>query len=299
MTKKQPSPFRFLDISKNEVKTTVSATVHLLTEEYRNISDNDMLSDEDFDSFTDGISSFKIPGTFEINFPEEGESAKIFLSYPVNLIKNAGVEVNSKEIIINYEPGDVIFNAYIKENETNISILDSLFENRVKYLRGHVPEQLFAIWEQLSSTVNYSSHHLQLILSLIYAKKVGKENILIRHTPDQNYTKDTAINTRQSSHAFNMGGQAFTYGYSNEALITSAVKNRSERYKQDENDISILDKPIDTRVIKSSPSTLGINLDIKQQELRKGMVNEYTDLENIMGGRYDDLIEKKKNYRDG
>ena len=99
-------------------------------------------------------------------------------------------------MVFSYEAGDLILNAYNRTIETNIETLNNLFENRVKYLRGYLPEQLEAIWSQLESTVNYRSHHLMLILSLLYAKMGKDENgkntgpVLVRHTPEQEYKKE-------------------------------------------------------------------------------------------------------------
>ena len=81
------------------------------------------LNKEDFEMIAGDQSSYSIPGTFEIEFPEEGISLNIFLPYNVNIMKTEDSTINSKEMIFNYEEGDLIFNAFVKKIETNIEDL--------------------------------------------------------------------------------------------------------------------------------------------------------------------------------
>lgn len=287
---------KYLNISKNEVTTKEIAIIRLDLEMYK-ISDNDLLDQEDFEILAGESSSFSVPGTFEIEFPEKGETLNIFLPYNINLIKTENFSSSSKELVITYEPGDVIFNAYIKKVETNIDILNSLFENRIKYLRGHIGKQLEAVWSQLNSTTNYRSHHLQLILAQLYARRIDGEDVQIRHTPNQDYKKSDAINTKESSHLFNLGAQSFNYGYTNDALIASVFKDRKNKLTFDQTHPDELNSILTQNDIKKimSPSALGYRLDDDMQKIKPGMVEHYTDLENIIAGRYDELVNKKNN----
>ena len=287
---------KYLNISKNEVTTKEIAIVRLDLEMYK-ISDNDLLDQEDFEILAGESSSFSVPGTFEIEFPEKGETLNIFLPYNVNLIKTENFSSTSKELVITYDVGDVIFNAFIKKVETNIDILNSLIENRVKYLRGHLGKQLEAIWGQLNSTTNYRSHHLLLIISQLYARRINGEDVQIRNTPDQDYKKSDAINTKESSHLFNLGAQSFNYGYTNDALISSVFKDRKTKLTFDQSHPEELNSVLTQNDIKKliSPSALGYKLDNEMEKMKPGMVAQYTDLENIIAGRYDELINKKNN----
>ena len=74
---------KYLTITKNEVHTKYRAIVRLPLDEYK-VNDNEMLNKEDFEMIAGDQSSYSIPGTFEIEFPEEGISLNIFLPYNVN-----------------------------------------------------------------------------------------------------------------------------------------------------------------------------------------------------------------------
>ena len=283
---------KYLDVKQNEIYTKYPCIVRIPADEYK-YSDNDLLDEDEFQLQAGEESSFKIPGVFEIEFPEQGETINIFLPYPINIIKPDEFEANSKGMVFSYEAGDMILNAFNKVVETNIETLGNLFENRVKYLRGFLAEQLEAIWSQLESTTNYRSHHLMLILSLLYAK-MGKDGpVLIRHTPEQEYKKEYAINTKESSHFFSMGAQSFNYGYTNDAIWESLNKNRYQNLTF--NDVH--PDELDTSYAKAHSQALTYNLAKAKESISDATVNSYTDLENLMAGRYDELIKKKNTIR--
>lgn len=300
MNRDKQTLLKYLDIKENEIYTKFPCIIRVPADEYK-YTDNDLLDEEDFAIEAGEESSFKIPGTIEIEFPEQGESINIFLPYSINIIKPEEFQISSKGMIFSYEEGDLIINAFTKAIETNIETVNNLFENRVKYLRGYIAEHLEAIWSQLESTSNYRAHHLMLILSLLYAKMNkdadGKNlgPILIRHTPEQEYTKEYAINTKDSSHFFSMGAQAYNYGYTNDAVFQSMAKNRYSNFSINDVVPEELNSPF---VPKVAENALTYRLAKKQDSIKNEVVNKYSDLENLMAGRYDDLIEKKNKQRE-
>lgn len=285
---------KYLDVKQNEIITKFPCIIRIPADEYK-YSDNDLLDEDEFQMQAGEESSFKIPGVFEIEFPEQGETINIFLPYPVNIIKPEEFEANSKGMVFSYEAGDMILNAFNKVVETNIETLGNLFENRVKYLRGFLAEQLEAIWSQLESTTNYRSHHLMLILSLLYAKMGSDGPVLIRHTPEQEYKKEYAINTKESSHFFSLGAQSFNYGYTNDAIWESINKNRYQNLTFNQ----VHPEELDTSYIKAHSQALTYNLAKAKENIAHATVQHYTDLENLMAGRYDELIKKKNEIRGG
>ena len=296
--RKNGERMKHLRVEKNKVYAEIPCKIHLLLDEYK-VQDSDYMDEEDIKAYIGDEPSFSIPGTFEILFPEIGESQQIFLPYNINLAKTPDIILNSKELIIEYEAGDLIFGALIKKKETNIDILNSLFENRVKYLRGHPEKQLEAIWGQLAGTTNYGIHHLSIILSLLYATMEDGEETLIRHTKNQNYDKGSAIGTKVSSHVFNMGAQSLNYGYGSDAMMTSIFKNRTEKLNFDDSN-EILSHNIDPlsdrelrEIARTPANSLTTNIQRGQAELNKGKLEQYTDLENVISSRFDLLQDQK------
>ena len=298
MNRDKTTLLKYLTVKENEIYTKFPCVIRLSLEEYK-VADNDLLDEEDFQLIAGEESSFKIPGTIEIEYPEQGESINLFLPYSINLIKPEDFSVTSKEMVFNFEEGDLIINAFNRVVETNIETLNNLFENRVKYLRGFIAEQLEAIWSQLESTTNYRSHHLMLILSLIYAKMNKDANgnnlgpILIRHTPEQDYKKEYAINTKDSSHFFNFGAQAINYGYTNDAIWQSINKNRYKNASGFNINELYPDELNAGAQETSDPSKLLTKLDNSLDKIKPGLTHKYSDLENLIAGRYDELVAKK------
>lgn len=299
MNRDKETLVKYLNIKENEIYAKFPCRIRLSMDEYK-VSDNDLLDEEDFQLVAGEESSFKIPGTLEIEFPEQGETVNLFLPYPVNLIKPEEFSVTSKEMIFEFEEGDLILNAFNKVIETNIETLANLFENRVKYLRGYPAEQLEAIWAQLESTTNYRAHHLMLIMSLMYAKMDKDANgnnlgpVLIRHTPEQDYKKEYAINTKDSSHFFSMGAQATNFGYTNDAVWQSINKNRYGQVNLERLPPELTETPFSGTVPENA---LTYKMAKEQASIKPGLVKNYTDLENLMAGRYDDLIAKKNEIK--
>ena len=305
MNRDKTTLLKYLDIKENEIYTKFPCVIRLSMEEYK-VADNDLLDEEDFQLVAGEESSFKIPGTLEIEFPEQGETINLFLPYPINLIKPEDFSVTSKEMIFNFEEGDLIINAFNKVVETNIETLSNLFENRVKYINGFMAEQVEAIWSQLESTTNYRAHHLMLIMSLLYAKMEKDENgnnlgpVLIRHTPEQEYKKEYAISTKDSSHFFSKGAQSTNFGYTNDAIWQSINKDRYGSAKLEKSpglSNSMSETKFDPNEIEKSnhpENALTYKIAKNQTAIKQSMVNNYTDLENVIAGRYDELIDKKQ-----
>lgn len=291
---------KYLIIKKNEVQTKYMAQIRLDLEEYRNIKDNEHLSQEDLelvlgeDNIDGNERSFSIPGTLEILFPEEGVSLNIFLPYSINLVKTEDSIINSKEMIFNYEPGDTIFTAFVKKNETNIDTLGSLFENRVRYLRGYLPEQHETIWANLSNTSNVKAIHLSSILSMLYAKNENGSNKYIRHTTAQRYSKEYAIGTKESAHIFGEGLSSSLYGYVGDALNASVFKDRKNNFSPEPEGMFL--GKIDTGLVpklEDSKQAVLLKLDGDLQKHQASMAQRFSDLENIVGARYEALQAKK------
>lgn len=254
---------QFLEVTKNHIKTKVRAQVTLDLNIYKAV-DSDKIDDADYEQITGGSSSFYIPGTFEIHY-ETGETDKFFFPFKVNLHKTQDVEITSSFITINYEPGDTILSAFVKVDETNISVVDALFENRVKYLNGAIGKQVETLWEQLESTIEYNPVHLELLLSLMYIEKENGEFKYTRHTNNQSYQAENAVGTKISSHIFNHGVASSAYGYTNDQIITSVLKS---------NNFTDVEEP-EYAIL---PTTKDFNL-----------LKDKSDLEKIVAGNYKDL----------
>jgi hypothetical protein len=204
---------KYLEVEQHRVYTKVPARIVLKLEDYKNINEN---YGEEI-GVVEIENVYEIPGFFTLEFPDEGDSIDFFFPYQVYLHKTNKVEENKEFLIINFKPEDLVFYANFKEEEANIYILKSLFENGVKYL-GDKPDKLItAIWDQLMPT-NTPWHHLELIVSQLYGTYDHKtKEILPLRLTSHPYSKKYIMNLKESAHSLNQT-LPIMYGYSKDAM---------------------------------------------------------------------------------
>lgn len=225
---------KYFEIKDSEVRALIACRVILDLTEYKHISENygDAVGIEETDSV------YKIPGFFKILIPSQEDSIDFFFPYSIFLNKTETNEINSKKIEIIYEKGDVIFYAKYKESNTDVKVLNSLFENGAKYLASKPDKLVTSIWQQLLPSSNVPLHHLELIVSQLYGAYNEKAGIYepLRLT-DNIYSKDFVLNTKQASHMLN-NTMGFLYGHSSDALRTSVSRRKDTPNNFFENVIS-------------------------------------------------------------
>jgi len=210
---------KHLDIKENEVIAKEKCTVTIDLSEYKNIESEygDVIDIEE------SASVYKIPGFFRIEF-DSNNAIEFFFPYSVYLNKMENTIETSKMIKVEYQEGDIIFYAKYREEETDVRILDKLFEHGAKYLADKPDKLVQNIWTQLKPSSKVPFHHIELIVSQLYGfydEKSGTYKPL--RLSNLKYSKDYILNTKQSSHHLNRG-MGFLYGYSNDSLRTSVQK---------------------------------------------------------------------------
>lgn len=202
---------KYLNIEKNKISTKIDCEILLNTSDYKFE-----------DGIVDNYEILNIPGTFEIVFPKVQDTIKLYLPYNINLIKPKEHLINSTIIKFNYKAGDEILFGKVKSVETDIDILGKILENQIKYLNGEIDKQLEAAWKQLLSTSNIQMIHLETILSNAYLS--DDKSVAYRQVASSSkYNKKNAVNTKVATHELTKS-QGFSYGYSNDAILTNVSK---------------------------------------------------------------------------
>jgi len=212
----------YLDVNQAKVFSKTSARIVLQLDEYENITAN--YGEEVGISEIDDV--LEIPGFFTIEFPDVGDSIDFFFPYNIYLHKTNDYTKDREKIQINFKKDELIFYANIKEGNTNIKVLKSLFENGVKYL-GNKPDKLIsAMWQQLLSTANVPWWHLEVIVSQLYGNyDKESKSILPLRLLNLPYSKKYIMNLKESAHDMNPT-LPILYGYSKDAVRTMISKKR-------------------------------------------------------------------------
>ncbi len=216
---------KYFEIDGSEVRAKVACRVVLDLSEYKHISEDygDVVGIEETSKI------YKVPGFFKVELDSVNDSVDFFFPYSVYLNKTEDSTSTSKEIKINFDVGDVIFYARFKEAETDVKILNSLFENGAKYLANKPDKLVQSLWLQLKPSAEVPFHHLELIISQLYGVYDDQAGLYkpLRLT-ELPYNKDYVLNTKQSSHMMN-NTMGFLYGYSNDALRTTVSRRNDPK----------------------------------------------------------------------
>ncbi len=213
---------KYLKTEGNKVYAKVPAKMVLDLSEYKEIDEDygEKVGIEEIDNV------FKIPGFFSLEFPEENDTLEFFFPYMIYLNKTANTTITKDKLEIEFVEGDLLFYGAYKETSANISLLSSMFNNGSKYL-GNKPDKLIAgLWQQLELVSNVSIHHLEILVSQLYAdySRERKRVVPLRLT-GKPYSKKYIINLKESAHNLN-NALGFTYGYSKDSLRTSVSKKK-------------------------------------------------------------------------
>ncbi|MEM4385528.1 MAG: hypothetical protein QXD03_03165 [Candidatus Anstonellales archaeon] len=144
---------RYLNISKNSIKTAYKCSVSIYKKDYR-----------DEDDIVETSEYISVPGIITFNFIDFSKELTLFLPYNVKLLKNISYDDDGKYITIEYNPGDLILYQDLVDTTTNMSMIIRLLEGRVKYIKDPVI-LLYTMHNQIPSI---DIIHFEVILSNMF-----------------------------------------------------------------------------------------------------------------------------------
>jgi len=220
---------KYLRIEKNHIYSKYDLIIRIDSDEIK-ISEEELV---DIGEETEQLQgSINIPGMLNIEIPSENDEIQLYFPFNINFIIPENVEKEDSVKIYQFDKDDLICFANTKSNATDIMILDKLFENRIKYLRGDLPKHVTAIYDQLVNTKNIQMHHIETILTVLYGEYTETGFTPTRLTPNAKYSKKNAINTKESAHKLN-SGVGFNYGYTKDVI----ADNISRKYETSKTDL--------------------------------------------------------------
>ncbi len=243
---------KYLDIKKNEVLAKVQCEIIINVEEYKAINEELASIAQEDDSTKGKWNTQKratqdeqdtqdelvitVPGFFEIQFPDEMDSIKFSLPYPVQLFKNNVLEQTSKVIHLSFDAGDRIFQASFQSPQSDIRVLDTLLENGVKYLNDDIYQTVIGIYNQFRDMSPIPFMHIELMVSQLFSTEVNGEMVPLRLST-KDYKKEYAIGTKKASHFYG-SSTGFSYGYTNDFMLNDLAKTKRKKNTYFENIIS-------------------------------------------------------------
>ena len=212
---------KYLDVQEHNILAKFDLVIRIDSDELK-VHDEELI-DISSDGPEEFVGSISIPGILNIEVPEENDEIQLYFPFDINLAVSEVSEKDGAVTTYYYSKGDMICFANTKSSATDIMILDKLFENRIKYLRGDLQKHIIAIYDQLINTANIKMHHIETILTLLYGEYDDNGFTPTRLTKNAKYTKNNAINTKESAHRFN-AGVGFNYGYTKDVISDNIAR---------------------------------------------------------------------------
>ena len=213
--------FKYLDVQKNHMYAKMDLIIRIDEDDFK-IEDEELIDISDTDS-EELVGSINIPGILNIEVPSENDEIQLYFPFDINFVISDQVEKSGSISTYYFSKGDMVAFALTKSSATDIMILDKLFENRIKYLRGDLEKHVVAIYDQLLNTSNIRMHHIETILTVLYGEYTSDGFDPVRLTKNQKYGKINALNSKDSAHKFN-AGVGFNYGYTKDVIVDNITR---------------------------------------------------------------------------
>ncbi len=219
---------KYLKIEKNHIYAKYDLIIRIDNEEMK-VGEEELVNTSS-DENEELQGSISIPGMLNIEIPSENDEIQLYFPFDVNLISN-NASKNKNLTTYSYDKDELVCFANTKSSATDIMILDKLFENRVKYLRGDLPKHIIAIYDQLINTKNIQMHHIETLLTVLYGEDTS-EGFSPTRLASRKYSKKNALSSKDSAHKFN-SSVGFNYGYTKDVV----ADNISRKYDTEKTDL--------------------------------------------------------------
>ena len=132
---------KYLDIEKNVIKVKKRARVFIDKSEYKE------------DQITETSEYYLVPGILEVYFPDDQKLIQLPFTFNVKLYKTDNIIETPKEILIEYQPGDILIKQEYKSKEISFKTFSRILEGSAKFLK--TPEQyVLLLIEQLNYSID-------------------------------------------------------------------------------------------------------------------------------------------------
>jgi len=113
---------------------------------------------------------FYLPGILEVNVLSENKIVPIVVNYNVKLHKTEDItEINPSILTINYVEGEVVISQETYEaNNTDMTLLVSLFQGRVKHIKDPA-----VLVNAISSMLSIDQVYIELVVSNMFRNESG------------------------------------------------------------------------------------------------------------------------------
>jgi len=172
--------------------------------------------------------SYKLIGTFKICDKATDKCTITPFIFEVQVPKIGDITVDKDEIRIEFDENDVVIKAEYKVLESDLQAIRSILENRVKFFKYDISQQLLVLEELFAGIIGtVPLVFFEIILSELY-RCPDDETKPVRLC-DGDYKKAKSVDIKKAIHLNGSLERAISYGYSKEAIATSIVNSIKKR----------------------------------------------------------------------
>ena len=146
---------------------------------------NVTLDDQDYDesSFIESSDNILLPGILDFFFPEQNETSRIVINYPVYLNKTSNVERTGHIYVINYDKNEEILHQEYKSNSTDVVMMRRLLQGNIKFITD--PKVLLNVLNDVLGDIDMV--YLEVLISNMFRQEEN-ETELCRLTGDYSHS---------------------------------------------------------------------------------------------------------------
>ena len=172
--------------------------------------------------------SYQLIGTFKICDKQTEQCTITPFIFEVQVPKIGDVLIDKKLIRIEFEEGDVVIKAEYKVLESDLNAIRSILENRIKYFKYDITQQLTVLEQLFSGIIGaVPLTYFEIILSELYRcpDDISKPVRLC----GSDYKTAKPVDIKKAIHINGTLERAIGYGYSKEAISTSISSTHTKK----------------------------------------------------------------------
>jgi len=203
-----------VDVGQNEIIAKKPLSIIINKDEHKELVDTG--------------DSYQLIGTFKICDKNTEKCTITPFIFQVQIPKTGDVNAEGNEIRMDFEPGDVVIKADYKVLESDLQSIRSILENRIKYFRYNIDQQLVVLEELFSSIIGtVPLVYFEIILSELY--RCPNDNSKPVRLCGGDYNSAIPVDIKKAIHIDGSLERAISYGYAKEALASDISSTHQKK----------------------------------------------------------------------
>ena len=172
--------------------------------------------------------SYQLIGTFKICDKKTDKCTLTPFIFNVQVPKNGEIYFDRDGFKISFDENDVVIKAEYKVLESDLQAIRSILENRVKFFKYGISQQLAVLEELFAGVVGaVPLVFFEIILAELY--RCPEDDSMPARLCVDDYKDAKSVDIKRAIHLNGTLERAISYGYSSEAIATNIASSHQKR----------------------------------------------------------------------